>query len=199
MATLVAGWAVTRVDGVYWSEVRVLFLAPRSAINPNALMTSSDSLISTAGVVGKMVDPNVESVVSDSVTLTGEGTRRGFSVRLPNSGGQWATNFDQPALDVQAVGSTAVEVTSTMRSVLRWIRSALRDIQRHARVSRPNLISLGESPPTVPVYFQRGSRVRALAVTLLLGTGLTVVIAGGTGHVAARRRYSSTARARLEE
>ncbi|MGI8665376.1 MAG: hypothetical protein ACR2N4_05015 [Jatrophihabitans sp.] len=165
--------------GVYWSQVQVLFVAPKSAANPNGLSVSSESLITTAGVVAKMVgsSPPGPSVVSDTVTLVGEGIRHGYGVRLPNSGGQFATNFDQAALDVQAAGTTVVEVSATLSKVLDQITTELSTLQSDAHVAPVNLIRAELSPPTPPIYYQTGSKSRALAITLVIGGGITAFLA----------------------
>ena len=169
------GYRLARRPGVYWSQVTMVLVAPKSAANPNGLSVNSDSLISTAGVIAKMVgsSPHEPTVVSDSVTLVGEGIRHGYGVRLPNSGGQFATNFDRAALDVQAAGTTVVEVSATITRVLGEIRDDLARLQSDAGVATVNLIRLEQSPPTLPIYYQTGSKTRAMATTLVLGTGLS--------------------------
>lgn len=177
-ALLSAGVGVymAKRPGVYWSQVQVLFVAPKSVANPNGLSVSSESLITTAGVVAKIVgsSPAGPSVVSDSVTLVGQGIKHGYGVRLPNSGGQFATNFDQAALDVQAAGTSAAEVTATLNSVISRIETALSKLQTEAGVAAVNLIRPQLSPPTAPLYYQAGSKTRALAITLVLGGGITM-------------------------
>ena len=171
----VLGVQLAHRPGVYWSQVTMVLVAPKSAANPNGLSVSSESLISTAGVLAKMVGsaPREPAVVSDSVTLVGEGVRHGYGVRLPNSGGQFATNFDRAALDVQAAGTTVAEVGATISRVLGEIRADLDRLQRDAGVAAVNLIRLQQSPPTLPIYYQTGSKTRALATTLVLGAGLS--------------------------
>lgn len=169
------GLYLAKRPGVYWSEVTVVLIAPKSAANPNGLTVDSESLIDTAGVLAKMVgsSPPGPPVVSDSVTLVGEGIRHGYGVRLPNSGGQFATNFDRAALDVQAAGTTAAEVSGTLNQVLSTISADLDRLQRDAGVAKVNLIRTQLSPQTAPIYYQTGSKTRALAITLVLGGGLS--------------------------
>ncbi len=180
------GLYFARRPGVYWSQVQVLFVAPKSVANPNGLSVSSESLITTAGVVAKMVgsSPPGPSVVSDSVTLVGEGIRHGYGVRLPNSGGQFATNFDQAAIDVQAAGTSVAEVSTTLNSVLGKVNSSLDELQSQAGVAKVNLIRAQLSPPTPPIYYQTGSKTRAMAITLVIGGGFTAFVAWFV-----RRRY----------
>jgi len=180
------GYRLARRPGVYWSQVTMVLVAPKSTANPNGLSVNSESLIDTAGVIAKMVgsSPSEPAVVSDSVTLVGEGIRHGYGVRLPNSGGQFATNFDRAALDVQAAGTTVAEVSGTLNQVLSTISADLDRLQSDAGVAKVNLIRTQLSPQTAPIYYQTGSKTRALAITLILGCGLSWSLAWLVG-----RRY----------
>jgi hypothetical protein len=191
LISAVAGLYLAKRPGVYWSEVTVVLIAPKSAANPNGLSVSSESLIDTAGVLAKMVgsSPPGPTVVSDSVTLVGEGIRHGYGVRLPNSGGQFATNFDRAALDVQAAGTTVAEVSDTLNRVLNTISADLDRLQSDAEVAKVNLIRTQLSPQTAPIYYQTGSKTRALAITLVLGGGLSWSLAWFIG-----RRYRQAPR-----
>jgi hypothetical protein len=188
---LVAGYLAGR-PGVYWSEIKVQFLVPKSVRNPNGLQSSSDGVIATAGVVAIRVGSSTPlSAVSDNVSIVGEGIRSGYRVRLPNSGGQWANNFDQSLLDVQAAGATPAEVSATMQNVLDRINSTLQSMQNDAGSARANDIELALSPPTWPMYYQSGSRSRTVLATMLLGIGLT-----GALTTVTRRRLVSVAQRR---
>lgn len=178
-ATLAATVYIGREPGMYYSRASVLFLAPISAHYPNRFISGGESLIATAGVVRDLVstDSRNVAVVSDSVTLPSLGITHGYSVVLPNSGGQWATNFDKPQLDIQAVGTTAEEVTSTMNDLIARINSSLAALQDEAGTDAVDRITTRTDPPAIPLYYTQGSRVRAAAATLLLGVGATVVAA----------------------
>jgi hypothetical protein len=192
LITCVCALNFGRTHGVYFSRVTVVFLLPHSSKNPNALQAGNDGLVTLAGAVGKRVsDPETSvKVVSDSVTLPGEGISHGYAVRLPNNGGQWAINYDQPVLDVQAVGTSLQEVSGTVNGVLARIRSELSSMQRAEHVNKYNLVSMRPSPQTPPLYFISGSRIRALGATLLLGTGITIAATIGFGRAVRRLRVS---------
>src|SRR6476619_1113941 len=94
--------------GVYWSDVHVRFVAPSSLTKENSLQVAGQSLIMAAGAVGQMVDDtNGPRPASPDATLAGLGIRSGWSVTLPNSGGQYQNYFADPYLDVQVVAPTA--------------------------------------------------------------------------------------------
>lgn len=182
-------WA-GRTHGVYFSRVNVVFLLPQSGSHPNVLQANNSGLITLAGAVGKTVSDPATSVqvVSDSVTLPGEGITHGYAVRLPNSGGQWAANFDQPVLDIQAVGTTIDEVSTTVNTVVARIRAELSSMQSAAHVNKFNLVTTRLSPPAPPLYLITGSKIRGLAITLLLGSGLTAAATLSVARAVRRRR-----------
>jgi len=164
----------------------MLFVAPLSKVNPNGLEITPSSLIATAGVVSKMVDHSDSStrVVSEGVDLVGEGIKHGYSVTVPNSGGQWANNFTQAVVDVQVVGSSEAEVRSTLKTLQARINAALATIQQTAKVHKEYLVSTEPTPPIAPIYRQHSSRIRIGFATLALGFGLTAAVVS-----AMRRRY----------
>jgi hypothetical protein len=184
-------YRVEQKAGVYWSNVRVLFLAPSSAATPNALIAASSGLASTAGVVSRLVDPTAprSKVVSPEVTLATEGVRHGYWVRLPNDGGQFTNNFDQPLLDVQAVGSTPQEVTATMNRILNEIDAKTASLQEKAGVPELDRIHTTRTPGTIAVLLLEGSKVRALAATLAIGITITCAVVFGFLRAAWARRW----------
>ena len=176
LATALACAAVGRAPGSYWTQVDVVFLAPASARYPNALEVTSQSVIATAGVVSHRVDDgaDVTQLASSGTSLVGLGVREGQAVRLPNSGGQWAENFERPVLDVQVVGPTAADVQQRAVALLERIELALADLQDEAGVEPASRIVI-DLAPRVPVVQHIGARsTRATAVSLALGLLLTL-------------------------
>lgn len=177
LTSLVAGLWVVRTPGVYYEQVNVIFLMPDTPGAGNALQNGNDNLIRTAGVVARIVSNNWSGPepVSDSATLLGQGISRGFSVRLPNAGGQWAYNFDRPQLNVEVVGTSPADVQTTMSKVLVKVNASLTGLQNDERV-RPSLrIQTRLSPPSETVRYVAGSRVRAFAVIEVLEVSLTLI------------------------
>jgi hypothetical protein len=169
-----------KVRGVYWADVEVGFLPPASSVNPNILAISPSSLVITAGAVQKIVaDSSIPRVTDATTSLASQGLRHGWSVTLPNTGGQWASNFTDPFLLVQAVGSSPDEVTATVTMLARRINDALLTLERQAHVDKYNMITTQMSPPSGPqLNYQGGSRKRAAVATFVLGLGATVVVLG---------------------
>ena len=113
------------------------------------------------------------------MSLSGEGVRQGYSIQLPNSGGQWATNFDRPVLDVQVVGPSEAWVRSTLATQIRRINRALHSLQRNDGVAPENFIVTSSSPQLAKVVHSGGDHKRAIAAALVLGMTLTALAATG--------------------
>jgi hypothetical protein len=162
------------LDGLYYQKVEVIFLAPESP-RINTFQNATGSLISTAGVISQVVGSSDSGAapVAANATLVGTGVKHGYSVRLPNDGGQWAINYTRPVLDVQAVGTSAEEVTATMTAVEARINQELTRREDDFGVRPKYRITTRLSPPIAFVSHSDGSPIRRLAAGLLLGVGLT--------------------------
>ena len=188
LLTVAIAYRVVHKPGVYWAQTDVVFLPPTSGLYPNTLVSTSEGVIALAGVVGKMVDPDAIAarVVSPTVRLANQGIRHGWSVTLPNDGGQWANNFDKPLLDVQAVGSTAAEVSGTVSRLIGQINLTLSGLQ--AQVPPVDRVRTELIPSQVQVFYDPGRRLRALAASLAIGVAATAVAAGYLRRRVARGR-----------
>lgn len=178
LATALLGLHVLHAPGVYHQQVDVVFMWPQASKSANTFQYGTQSLINTAGIVGTVVGDTQAGTqpVSDTATLVGEGITHGYSVRLPNSGGQWAYNFDRPMLNVETVGSTPAEVQQMTTAVVARINDELLALQRNEQVRPDLMVRTRLSPPTLNIIYSNGSRTRALAASLLLGVGLTVAV-----------------------
>ncbi|HTZ43830.1 MAG TPA: hypothetical protein VMB79_08190 [Jatrophihabitans sp.] len=195
------GYHAAKARGVFWSRVQVRFVSPQLD-NSNGLQYVAPAMIVVAGAVAKMIDPAPPvRLATAEATLVGEGVRDGFSVQLPNTGGQWANQFISPYLDVQAVGPSPDEVTATTDRLVALIDSDLRTLQDRSGVTAHYRITTSLSPPKpLPIYYQKGSAKRAALATLALGIAITFSCAGLLGRAfAARsgRRRATAARPAL--
>ncbi|MCP3423037.1 hypothetical protein [Nocardioides pinisoli] len=175
VVTLAAGLLAIQYRTVYWTRTEVVFLVPRNEFHPNAL-SSSESIVITAGAVAKVVlgPGRVPKYASPEATLVGAGVREGWSIGLPDNGGQWATNFDSQVLSIEAVGPSQTFVLDKVRELRERIATSLDDLQEAEGVSQRNRITVKASPQVPTVYGVTGSRPRALVMTGLLGAGLTL-------------------------
>ena len=178
MVTLLAAYCTTLDDGVYWSRTQVVFLAPASNAYPNSLRTTSEDIIITAGVVAKAVaGPDaVTKYASPDATLIGEGVRDGWSLRLPDTGGQWATNYSQQVLYVELVGETSQEVEDRQTLLVDRIASELRGFQQRAGVAPVNHITVTVAPESMVVHQVQGSRSRSVGMAGVLGVCATFAV-----------------------
>lgn len=178
LVTLGLMYSTTLDDGVFWSRMQVVFLAPPSAAYPNALRTTSEDLIITAGVVAKTVSgpDKVTKYASPDATLVGEGVRDGWSIRLPDTGGQWATHFAEQVLYVEVVAATAEEVEARQGEIIAQIVAELDRIQRDAGVAPVNDITVTVAPESTVVHQVRGSRARSVGMAGVLGVCATFAV-----------------------
>jgi hypothetical protein len=191
-AILVAG--TSHRPGVYWERVQVHLNAPQSARYPNVLRVSSTGLVSMAAIVALKVDPygSDNRMASESTTLADAGVRNGWSVTAPNSGGQWTNVFSEPWINVEAVGPDVSSVQTTVADLVKQVQATLLDMQVSAKTATHNLVTTQVTPPNFPVYFQTGSRKRALAMSLILGFSFA-----GLGSAWLRNRSVSLVPARI--
>lgn len=167
---------IERESGVYWAQSNVIFLAPTSSRFPNSLNTGSESLIMTAGIVANVVhgDQDVTATSSSSVSIVDMGIHEGTLIRLPSVGGQWAKNFSQPVLDVEAAAATPEEVRSEMNALLEAINATLAQMQDQAGVDEFNRMTTQVSPDSIDVQYRQGDRRRAVMMCVILGVALTL-------------------------
>lgn len=173
LLTAGAIFQAVNVPGVYWGQVDVVFLRPPAAKSPNTLSHSATRVIEAASVIQREVDGVAgPRVVSDAVTLVDQGVTSGFSVRLPNAGGQWANNFNRPYLNVEVSSGTAEGARAELERVLDRIDQALADRQISAGVLPANRLTTLVTPAP-EVKYSAGLPRQAAAIVGLLGVGLT--------------------------
>lgn len=196
LAALAVSYTVVQAPGVYWSRAEVTFLAPTSTTFPNALRTTSSDLVATAAVVAKRVnDGRTSNKMADpSVTLFGEGVRDGWSVRLPDYGGQWARSYPRQVLDVQVVGPTADGVRARQTELVAAIDSELDRFQEG--VAARDRVTTTVVPTDPTIYLVTGSRTRALAMVWLLAGAAALAGTVIVDAFSERRRLRATASGR---
>ncbi len=188
VCTAAVGYVAISDKGVYFTRTELVFLAPTSTLYPNALRTQSEDVIDTAGVVAKrMTGPGrVTKYSSPTVTLVGLGVRDGWSLRLPDTGGQWASNYSTQVLVLDIVGPDADLVRERQDALIGQARAELDGMQRRARVDPVNDITATPAPESTVIYRVGGSRIRALGMTAVLGVAATAALVVLLEH---RRRW----------
>ncbi|SIN90813.1 hypothetical protein [Agromyces cerinus] len=189
ICTVALGYLAVSDDGVSYARTEVVFLAPTSELNPNSLKTTSEDLIITAGVVSKAISGpgKVTKFADPSVTLVGLGVRDGWAVRLPDTGGQWASNFSSQSLIVEVVARDREAALAKQHELVDRIELELASLQRDAGVDPVNDITVSVVPESGVVRDLNGSSIRALAVIGVLGVSATTACVLLVEHRARRR------------
>lgn len=179
-------WVVHGAQGLFWTDTKVYFLLPaHHDQKTNNYASTTQSVIATAGLVGRMVQPTPSRAgVGTDTTLLAQGVRHGSRVQLPNSGGQWESDFEKPVLDVQVVGTTPDEVATRTTQLLAAIQHKLDEAQRG--VTPAQRIGLRQQPRQTQLYYSQGDPKRAMGGTLLIGALITTMLIAWSG----RRRGS---------
>ncbi|WP_431841291.1 hypothetical protein [Calidifontibacter indicus] len=178
-ATVAIGMGPLRGQSVVFARSELAFLAPVSSDNPNTLRTTSDDVISTAGIVARRVTGpgRVAKFASPEVTLIGQGVRDGWSLRLPDTGGQWAPNFASQELTLEIVGPSVQEVQRRQTELISRVRNELSALQEQFGVSERNRVSVIEAPTKSSIYTVSGNPHRAQAAIGVLGAAATIMAA----------------------
>lgn len=171
-------YVVRQQDGVYWTRAEVTFLAPTSEINPNVLRVTSSDLIIAAAVVAKRINGNLvwNKLADPATTLVGQGVRDGWSVRLPDYGGQWSRVYSRQVLDVQVTGPTEQAVRDRLADLFAQIDGELALLQEGSRSS--DLITTMVVPQTPAVYHVTGRPMRAVVMIWVLCGGAALAVVG---------------------
>jgi hypothetical protein len=190
LVTLASCLHVMKLPGVYWASTKVYFLAPASVPQPNQLAPDNSATIPFAGLIQTQINDGSpkRGATSPDVRLVDQGVYDGWSVLLPDTGGQWASNFSEPALIVEATGPTPQVVTTRMAELLERISQLVKQDQDSASVPPLVRVTLNTSPATVDVQYSNGHRSRAVGIMVLLGVLLSVATCRVVDHVLATGR-----------
>ena len=182
---------IEQKPSLYWSQVDVVFLIPKSSRYPNSIAVSSSSVVAMAGVVAADVNQGkaLPRTASAGASLAGQGIRDGWSVRLPDTGGQWAQDFSRPVLDVQVVGPDPETVQNQLEHQVQRIVRALKLRQSEQGTRSQDFITASSAPAQAVIHEERGRRTQALAIVMLLGIWMAALSAVAVdSYLAARRR-----------
>ncbi|MBK4348509.1 hypothetical protein [Lacisediminihabitans changchengi] len=194
--TAVAVVAAGRVSGVYSTQLDVVFVAPSKT---NSLEVSADSLVQFAAVIERRVNgADAVAPLSGGSTLYGEGIRSGWAITLPNSGGQWQTNFNQAALSIEVVDSTPERVRTIANDLSAKVSALALQEQVDQGVAPISRVTTLESPANPVVSYIEGRSSRAKIGIIALGVGLALFLSVVTDRLAARLRQRRAIRAALD-
>lgn len=190
LVTVGVGMVAISDTGVYFSRTELVFLAPTSSLYPNALKTQSEDLIDTAGIVAKRVSGpgEVTKFASPDATLVGMGVRDGWSLRLPDTGGQWATNFTTQTLLLDVVAPSRDVAENRQKELAALVSDTLQQLQREAGVKPVNDITIIAAPESAVIFHIGGSRTRTLAMIAILGIAATLSVVMAVDRYRRRQR-----------
>jgi hypothetical protein len=190
IVTVVLGLLTLRMPGVYWASTKVVFLVPANEQQPNQLAPDNSAAIAFAGVIEVEINGGLplRRATSPDVTLVDEGIFDGWSVLMPDTGGQWAHNFAESSLIVQATGPSAEVVQNRMNDLIGRITALVRSYEDTAHVSAAERIDLTMAPTAVSVQYSNGHQSHALAVIILLGFVVSLVASVLVDRIAGMRR-----------
>lgn len=162
---------------VYWATTKLVLAAP-AAPESRGLAPTSSSLLAFAGLLEVAVNEgkSIPRPASADVTLVDQGIYDYARVRVPNSGGQWANNFTEPALIVEASGPSEDVVRQRINTLIGRVEAQLASFQEEAGVPPVERVTLLAYPP--PTIQHSGGR-RSMAI-VVLGA---LVLAGGCSLV----------------
>lgn len=199
ICTCIAAVGVLADKGVAFTRTELIFLTPTSPLYPNALRTQSDDIIITAGAVARRVSGpgEVTKYASPDVSLVGLGIRDGWSIRLPDTGGQWATNFATQRLILDIVAPTRDAVAARQTQLIARVAAELDALQREHGVDEAAMITVIPAPVSTMVYQIGGSRPRALGMTAALGVAITGAIIVVLERRRRRREFAASAKTQV--
>ncbi|MCB5991427.1 hypothetical protein [Janibacter melonis] len=171
---LVAGWAahaVTQEQPVYWARVRAVLVADGAL--RNWLLQPGESAIPLAGLLERRMNAEVDAVPTNSpdITIIDRGITHGTVVFLPDRGGQWAHNFTEPIVVLEAAGPDETSVHEQMDGLIRRLRGELTTLQRDLLVPSSPRVGFSDSTLDYTVQAAAGRpKVAALGVLFVGGT-----------------------------
>lgn len=197
---LVLGLAprITAVQGLYWMKFDVVFLLPPGASDHNALRNSASNIVPYTAMIERQYESRhpVVHLETNGAPLYGSGLDVGLAASLPNSGGQWQTNFNRPAISLEIIGTTSEQVMDQAQQAIQSIRELADESQDEMGVVRRSFITTQVNPeqPSVQYIDVRTRRAYMGLGLLALGAGIaSAVLAQGLRNYIARARRAAPA------
>jgi hypothetical protein len=188
LLTAVGAAFAVRPAPLYWTQADVLVLAPGQTPQDNPAYFGIEGLTIVAGMVEREVNGGpVMRLADPSAPIYGAGVRDGFSVTLPNAGGQWTASFTRPVLSVEVVAPDPDVVAARYDAIVERVIAAgdrLQDAEDVPLSVRVRLYPVTQDPPVVYVGPTASEKLRGLAAVLLVGvfvSGSAAALLGGAG------------------
>lgn len=158
-------------ETVYWAKFPVTVVAPPNPVGPKTLEDVGGEPIAAASMLIQLINAGRTGPrsVSPDATLYGEGKRSAVSAQLHDAGGQWGSRVDDPIIDIEAVDDDPTKVRAEILNEVARLGRQLNDLQDQLAVVPSQRLSIYAPPTEINVWQVAGSRVRAMASTLVLG------------------------------
>lgn len=193
------------VRGVYWMKYDVVFLLPAGASDNNALRNGASNIVFYAAMIQRQYASThkVVKVQTNGAPLYGSGVRSGVSMYLPDTGGQWQSNFNRPAITVEVVGETEAEANLLASTTAREIREMALKPQADLGVVPKAYISTTTNPERPAAGYVDVRNKRAVGAIALVAfgaaTGLAVLVDVVIFEILSRRQRKATSRLSVAE
>jgi len=191
MLTVAGASAAWQATGLYTARTTITLLAPAGwAVGGNTLTDSATTLVGFARIIEETVNDGGggQLFAAPDTPLYGAGVRQGELVYVPNSGGQWAPNFNRPVLLIDVVGPTPEYVVERVDALAADVSDAIDARQDDFRVVDDQRITWQANPQRPEVMYAGPNRVRMLGGIAVLGAGVTVAVALAVEVLLRRRR-----------
>ena len=179
---------VRAAPDVYWATTKVVLQVPATHEGQRLAPTSS-SLLALAGVLETAVNDGhaIPRSAAADVTLIDQGIYDHAQVRVPNYGGQWANNFTEPILIVEAAGYSEDVVRERIDTLITRVEAQLSVFQDASAVPSDKRVTLFlfPSPPIQRYEGRRSVAIALIGVLTLAGGGCLAV---GLDSLLSRRR-----------
>ena len=161
---------------VYWASTTVALLPTRQGAG---LVPLGQDAIPLAGAVVARLTSGAQGpgAVSPDVSIVDRGIYDGWIAFVPDFGGQWAHNFTNPVIVVQASGASDEIVLTRMHSLEDQIQTILAELQSEFEVRSSVRVKALSLPVETSVTIASGITRRAQLAALALGLLLTVMTA----------------------
>lgn len=190
---VLAFWYLDRITGpVYSADTQVVFSAPGRGGLTGSADGVMDGLVGFASSVQRDVQHAVPgpALVTDRATLHGAGITKGYSITLPNVGGQWQLSYNDPALTVSVVGPSAEWVEATSDRLVRSIETAAAKRQAAMGVLPDAMITTGRVPDRTSIVYvgaSKATELRAVVAISAIGFAISGAAAVALDRYRARR------------
>lgn len=167
-------------EHVYSAKASVVFLWPGSGPVSPTDDTAIPVLVNFAAMVRLALPAASSDGGAFGGSLVGAEVRQGYTVVLPNSGGQWSQSYNQPMLAIEAVDRTPEAAERQLTSIMRQIDQVASQLQARLNVPVRERVTTNAGSANIDIVdggVSPGTRVRGLAALAVLGAFLTVVAA----------------------